>query len=195
VTPAVFLDRDGTLIEEVNYLDSLDRFHLYPWTSQALQLLAQAAFKLVVITNQAGVARGYFDEPFVHTTHDHLRRLLEHDGVVLDGIYYCPHHLEGVVPEYTIACGCRKPKPGMLMQAARDLDIDLARSYVVGDRWSDVQLAPAVGAKGLLVLSGYGQHEAQNGAPDQTPAVIVTDLLEAARWIVEQRKNYEGTSR
>lgn len=185
MTPAVFLDRDGTLIEEVNYLDSLDQFQLYPWTVEALQLLARAGFKLVVITNQAGVARGYFDEPFVRMTHDHLQRLLEQEGVVLDGIYYCPHHAEGVVPEYAIVCECRKPKPGLMLKAARDLDLDLARSYVVGDRWSDVQLARAAGAKGLLVRSGYGELAANNGVPDVTPSAIATDLLEAARWIVE----------
>src|SRR4029453_15414906 len=122
----------------------------------ALRRLRDAGYALVLVTNQAGVARGYFDEGFVQEAHRPLAVLLAADGVVLDGYYYCPHHPEGTVAAYRRTCRCRKPGPGMGEQAASGLCLDVARSFVVGDKWLDVELAANAGARGILVRTGYG---------------------------------------
>lgn len=181
---AVFLDRDGTLIEERDFLRSLDDLHLFPWSLEALQVLCRPGLAVVVVTNQSGVARGYFDEAFVREAHDYLQGLLEAHGVGADGYYYCPHHPEGAVEAYRRRCGCRKPAPGLLLEAARDLDLDVSRSYVVGDKRSDVELAAAAGATGVLVRSGYGASAERRLGEGPVPAVVVDTLLEAAHWIV-----------
>jgi D-glycero-D-manno-heptose 1,7-bisphosphate phosphatase len=182
--PAVFFDRDGTLIEEVSYLDSLDRVALFPWTIEALRVLRRAGFALVVITNQAGVARGYYDEAFVDTVHRHLNERFEASGAPVDGFYYCPHLPDAWLSEYRMTCECRKPRPGMLRTAAADLDLDLARSFVVGDRWGDVQAAQNAGSRGLLVRSGYGWHESRHPPERATATAIVDHAFAAASWIL-----------
>lgn len=174
--PAVFLDRDGTLIEERGYLDRLDLIEPFPWTSGALRRLRDAGYALVLVTNQAGVARGYFDEGFVQEAHRHLAVLLAADGVVLDGYYYCPHHPEGTVAAYRRTCRCRKPGPGMVEQAASELCLDVARSFVVGDKWLDVELAANAGARGILVRTGYGAGTA-GALPAGAPVHGVADTL------------------
>ena len=181
---AVFLDRDGTLIEEVGYLDRLDRVTLYPWSIDAVRLLRQAGFAVVVVTNQAGVARGYFEESFVHTVHRDLAARFAAGNAPIDGWYYCPHHRDGVVERYRIACDCRKPKAGMVRQAADDLSIDLARSIVVGDRWLDVQMGQAVGATGLLVRTGFGASEETRPVASVQAAAVTANLMEAVSWIL-----------
>jgi histidinol-phosphate phosphatase family protein len=182
----VFLDRDGTLIEEVGYLDRLDRMALFPWTVDAVRCLNRAGLPVVVVTNQAGVARGFFDEPFVGETHRHLSDRLAAGGARVDGYYYCPHHPDAPLAEYRVRCDCRKPLPGMLHRAARDLAVDLTRSFIVGDRWLDIELASAVGATGILVLTGYGRHEADRPKPGVTPAFIAGSLIDAVCWILRQ---------
>lgn len=182
--PAVFLDRDGTLIEERGYLDRLDLIQPFPWASAALRRLREAGYALVLVTNQAGVARGYFDEAFVQEAHRHLAALLEADGVVLDGYYYCPHHPEGVVEAYRRLCRCRKPAPGMVEEAARDLDLDVARSFVIGDKWLDVELAKNAGARGILVRTGYGADIEAEPPRGLQPFAIVDTLADAADVIV-----------
>ena len=154
--PAVFLDRDGTLIEERNYLDRLDLIAPLPGVVPALTRLRDAGFALVLVTNQAGVARGYFDERFVRAAHEPLAALFARDGLVLDGYYYCPPHPQAAVPAYRRVCRCRKPAPGSVEEPARDLDLDVARSFVIGDKWLDVELAKNAGARGILVRTGYG---------------------------------------
>src|SRR6187399_1512044 len=149
--PAVFLDRDGTIIEESGYLDRLDRLVFFPYSIDAIRGLNRAGFAVVVVTNQAGIARGIVKEPFVGEAHRHIASRVEAGGARIDGFYYCPHYPGGSVPEFTRACDCRKPAPGMLRQAAADLDLDLARSFVVGDKWTDVQAGVAAGARGILV--------------------------------------------
>lgn len=183
--PAVFLDRDGTLNEEVGYLDRLDRLVLFPWTIDAVRLLNRAEFAVVVVTNQAGVARGFFEESFVHDVHRHIDRLFADGGARVDGYYYCPHHPDATIEAYRLECECRKPRPGMIRRAERDLGLDLARSYVVGDRWLDIGLARAVGATGVLVKTGYGAEEASR--PDGGPpaAAVVENLMEAVGWILK----------
>ena len=184
MTPAVFLDRDGTLIEERNYLDRLDLIAPFPGVAAALTRLRDAGFALVLVTNQAGVARGYFDESFVRAAHEHLAALFARDGIVLDGYYYCPHHPEGAVEAYRRTCRCRKPAPGMVEEAARDLDLDVARSFVIGDKWLDVELAKNAGARGILVRTGYGADMEAEPPHGLQPFAIVDTLAEAAEVIV-----------
>ncbi len=184
--PAVFLDRDGTLVEEVGYLDRLDRLRLFPWSLDAVRLLNQAGFAVCVVSNQAGVARGFFEEAFVEEVRRDIDARAAAAGARIDGWYYCPHHPDAPLPQYRRQCECRKPRPGMIEQAARDLQIDPARSYVVGDRWLDVQLATNVGATGILVRTGYGASEERH-APEGTKAALVADnLIEAVSWILRR---------
>jgi D-glycero-D-manno-heptose 1,7-bisphosphate phosphatase len=185
VKPAVFLDRDGTLIEERGYLDKLEDISLFPETPAALHLLRDAGYALVVVTNQAGVARGFFDEAFVQKAHRRLAEMLEAVNLVLDGYYYCPHHPDGVIPEYTRVCHCRKPAPGMVEKAVRDLGIDIDRSFVVGDKWLDVELATNAGVRSVLVRTGYGAAVEGSQSDLSQPLAIVDTILDAAREIVQ----------
>jgi len=185
--PAVFLDRDGTLNKEVGYLDHLDRFELYPWAIDAVRLLNRAGFVVVVVTNQAGVARGLLSEKFLGDLHQHMTDIFSVGGAKIDRIYYCPHHPEAPVEAYRFHCDCRKPNPGMVRQAERELSLDLVRSFVVGDRWCDVQLAQAVGAKGILVRTGYGASEVGSPPEGVSVAAVRSNLMEAVGWILQQR--------
>jgi D-glycero-D-manno-heptose 1,7-bisphosphate phosphatase len=182
--PAVFLDRDGTIIEEHGYIGDLALIRPFPWSAAALRDLAAAGYALVVVTNQAGVARGFFDEAFVRRAHAHLDALLSADGVRVDGYYYCPHHPAGVVDGYRRECRCRKPGPGMIEDATRDLGLDVARSWVVGDKWLDVALAAQAGARGVLVRTGYGAGAEPDPPPGVVPAAVLDHLGDAARWIL-----------
>ncbi len=181
---AVFLDRDGTVIEEVGYLNRLDRVAFFPWSVDAIRVLNEAGLLVVVVTNQAGVARGYFDEALVRDTHALIDRRLAAGRARVDAYYYCPHHPDGVVESLRRTCECRKPKPGMIHQAACDLDIDVAGSFVVGDRWLDVEMGRAAGTAAVLVRTGYGQNEERRPG-DQVAADFVADnLMDAASWIL-----------
>jgi D-glycero-D-manno-heptose 1,7-bisphosphate phosphatase len=183
---AVFLDRDGTLNEEVGYVNHLDRFILLPRVGEAIWLLNQHGFKTVVITNQSGVARGYFTESLIHQVHRRMEDLLRREGAYLDGIYYCPHHPEVGEPPYRQKCRCRKPDIGLVDQAVKELDIDCSKSYVIGDRGMDLEFAHRVGAKGILVLTGYGKGEWEY-LRDQwkvKPDHVSRDLYEAVLWIL-----------
>ena len=183
---AVALDRDGTLIKEAGYLDRLERLELYPYTIDAVRLLNRAGFAVVVATNQSGVARGLLDESFVAEAHRRLDDLLASGGARIDGWYYCPHHPQGIRDEYRQACDCRKPRPGLLKRAAADLDLDLTRSFGVGDRWHDVEAATAAGAKGILVRTGYGRAQEESAAAGAVSAARVENLIEAVCWILRQ---------
>jgi D-glycero-D-manno-heptose 1,7-bisphosphate phosphatase len=182
--PAVFLDRDGTVIEERGYLGRLDLIELFPWSAEAIRLLSEAGYAIVIVTNQAGVARGLFDEAFVHSAHARLDEMLRERGAAVDGYYYCPHHPEGSLDRYRVACGCRKPAPGMVRQAAIELGLDMDRSFVVGDKWLDIGLARNAGATGVLVRTGYAGGDAAVPPAGCEPAVTVDTLLDAARWIL-----------
>jgi D-glycero-D-manno-heptose 1,7-bisphosphate phosphatase len=184
VKRGVFLDRDGTLIEEAGYLDTLDRIRLFPYTIDAVRLLNRAGLAVFVVSNQSGVARGFFDEGFVQATHAHLSNTLTSGGAAVDAFYYCPHHPEGTVDAYRRACDCRKPQPGLLERAARDHGIDLRQSFVVGDRANDVETGRAVGARSLLVRTGYGiEHET---ASRDRATLVVDNLIGAVAWILQQ---------
>jgi D,D-heptose 1,7-bisphosphate phosphatase len=189
---AVFLDRDGTINEEVGYLDTIDKLELFPNTAEAIKTINESGMKAVVITNQSGIARGYFSEEFVETVHTRIQRILKAKGAFIDAFYYCPHHPEGV-GTYQQSCACRKPEAGLLIAAARDMDIDLTRSYVVGDMVKDIQVASKVGAKGLLVKTGYGENTIRKdftvgSAETCRPYYIAEDILDAVNWIMNDRK-------
>jgi D-glycero-D-manno-heptose 1,7-bisphosphate phosphatase len=188
--PAVFLDRDGTIIEEVSYLDSVERMKLIARSAEAITILNEYGFKTVVITNQSGVARGYFSESRLEEIHDELVRRLRNYGAILDAVYYCPHHpTEGSLP-YRKICSCRKPAPGLFLKAAKELGLDLFSSYAVGDRFADLECGQQVGAQGVLVLTGYGKTEIdslQEKLPSP-PSFIAQDLYEAVQWITGHQK-------
>jgi D-glycero-D-manno-heptose 1,7-bisphosphate phosphatase len=180
---AVFLDRDGTINEEMGYINHLDRFVLLPRTTQAIRKLNDAGLKVVVITNQSGAARGYFPATLVEEVHRRLQELLAHEGARLDAIYTCLHGPDA-------GCPCRKPRPGLLLQGAQDLNLDLSRSYLVGDRYKDMETAANAGAKGILVLTGYGLGEFEHfheSAPAR-PVHVAANLLEAAEFIIQQEQ-------
>ena len=181
---AVFLDRDGTMNEEVNYLSRMEQLRLYPQTVEAIRMVNAAGMKAVVVTNQSGIARGYFTEDFVRSVHDRINELLAPGGARIDGFSVCPHHPvygEGI---YKQDCECRKPKPGMLLRAAAELNVDLSRSYMIGDMLKDIETGKKLGVKGILVRTGYGM----NIVRTDMPAYIAEDILEAVQWILKDRK-------
>lgn len=191
---AVFMDRDGTISVEVGYVNHTDRFSLLPNSAKAVSLLNQASVLAIVTTNQAGVARGYFEESMVTNVHNKMERLLkEQSGAKFDAIYYCPHHPNVGEGEYRQKCRCRKPGTLMIEQACERFGIDPADCYVVGDKNSDVAFAHKIGAKGVQVLTGYGKGEYEFGRHKWTdkPEYIARDLLEAVEWILGDIKNEE----
>ncbi|QWV95153.1 D-glycero-beta-D-manno-heptose 1,7-bisphosphate 7-phosphatase [Geomonas oryzisoli] len=156
---AVFLDRDGTINHEVQYLSRAEDFRLIPGVPYALQRLKDAGFLLVVVTNQSGIGRGLYDEAALQAVHDRMHEELGYFGITIDACYFCPHHPEHGVGDYRVECSCRKPLPGMLEQAALDFDIDLSRSYMIGDKLGDIEAGINAGCKSLMVLTGYGATE------------------------------------
>jgi D-glycero-D-manno-heptose 1,7-bisphosphate phosphatase len=184
--PAVFLDRDGTIIQDVGYLREPRDVALFPWTIDAVRALNQAGYPVVVITNQSGIARGLFTEAMLAEVHGHICSLLEAGGARLDAYYYCPHHPEGTVEAYTRRCECRKPGHALIDRASSELALDPGRSYVVGDKWLDVGMACAVGARALLVRTGYGATEERQPPPGLAADAIVDNLIEAVSWILRQ---------
>jgi D-glycero-D-manno-heptose 1,7-bisphosphate phosphatase len=187
---AVFLDRDGTLIEEVPYLHDPELVRLAPDAQAALRELASAGFALVVVTNQAGVARGYYGEDAVERVHRRLRELLAAGGVALDGVWCCPHHPDGAVADLARDCRCRKPGPGMLEAAAAELGVDLGASYLVGNNRSDVGAARAAGATPLFVTTGQAA-----GRPPPEGVPSFGSLTEAAAAILAGPVALEGQAR
>jgi D-glycero-D-manno-heptose 1,7-bisphosphate phosphatase len=182
--PAIFLDRDGTLVDDRGYLDALDRLHVYSWTPDALRLAARAGFVPVVITNQSAVGRGIIDEAFLATVHAELDARLARGGARIEAHYHCPHHPEEARGAYRQACRCRKPGPGMIEQACRDLDLDPARSVMVGDRWIDVACGHAAGTRSVLVRTGLGAREAAAPPGGRGADAVVDNLMEAVGWIL-----------
>jgi D-glycero-D-manno-heptose 1,7-bisphosphate phosphatase len=182
----VFLDRDGTINRELAYLGRPEQLELLPGAVKGMRRLREAGYRLVVITNQAGVARGYFGEEDVQAVHARLREMLQSAAVELDAIYYCPHHPEGQ-GEYRRACPNRKPGTGMYEQAARDLGLDLAQCAVIGDKVTDLLPGIELGCRTVLVRTGYGQELLDEGALEGVAVDHVADgLLDAARWILSQ---------
>lgn len=185
---AIFMDRDGTVCEEVGYVNHVSRLRLLPRSAEAIRLANDAGFQTVVVTNQAGVARGYFTEDRVEEAHDRMRQLLGEAGARVDGIYYCPHHPEVGGPRYRRDCDCRKPRTGMFVRARDEMGIDLASSYVVGDSTRDIEAGSRIGATTVLVLTGYGRGELEHQSAGWAihPTRTSEDLLDAVRWILER---------
>ncbi|MGQ9898166.1 MAG: D-glycero-alpha-D-manno-heptose-1,7-bisphosphate 7-phosphatase [Acidobacteriota bacterium] len=186
---AIFFDRDGTLNEEVGYINHLSQLRLLPVAAAAVRAVNAAGWRAIVVTNQAGVARGYFPGWMIDAVHAELQRQLAVGGARLDAIYVCPHHPTVGESPYRQDCNCRKPKPGLLYQAARDFDLDLTKCVVIGDRYSDVQVAHRVGACGVLVLTGYGrgEYEYQREQWPRQPNYIAADVLEAVNLVLQAR--------
>ncbi len=185
---AVFLDRDGTVNVEVGYLRDVADLRLIDGAGAAIRLLNEAGLKVVLVTNQSGVARGYFTESMVHDAHERLDRMLREEGARIDAVYYCPHHPTAGTSSYTVACDCRKPGTGLIDRAARDLDIDVKKSFVVGDKWSDVELGQRAGAHSILVQSGFAPDDPGNIRPGHIsdPDFVARTILEAAEWIIQR---------
>ncbi len=186
--PAVFLDRDGTIIADAEYLSQPSQIELFSKTPAALKLLRKAGFYLFVVSNQSGVARGFFPESMVRKVHQRLQQMLKAKGARIDAFFYCPHYKNGLVKAYSKLCDCRKPAIGMIRQAVRKYPIDLKRSYVVGDKMDDLLLArKAKLAGGLLVRTGNGRkNEKKLKAHPLPKCEVVSDILGAAKWIASK---------
>lgn len=190
IKPAVFLDRDGTINEQMGYINHPSRFVLIPEAASGIRMLNRSGFLVIVVSNQSGVARGYFPVDLVHRVHELMERELASRDAYLDGVFFCPHHPGGEVEEYKVRCGCRKPASGMIEEAESRFHIDMSRSYVVGDRFSDMELAASAGLKGVLVETGYGLGERLYVLPGKgiRPNHVARNLEAAARWIVDREK-------
>lgn len=182
------MDRDGTLTEEVGYVNHPGRLRVLPRSAEAVRRLNAAGVAVVVVTNQAGIARGYFSPEVLAAVNAAMLSQLKDAGAYLDGVYVCPHHPSEGEPPYRRVCECRKPKPGLLRRAASDLGLDLGRSTLVGDKGSDLVAARAVGASSVLVLTGYGlgEWEYRRDALPVQPDHVADDLLDAADWVIER---------
>jgi D-glycero-D-manno-heptose 1,7-bisphosphate phosphatase len=183
--PAIFLDRDGTINEDIGYASHPDDLNIYSFAAEAIRLINDAGFKVIVVTNQSGIARGLYDEAMLSTIHKKLIGELESHGARIDAVYYCPHHPRIGNQTYRQDCLCRKPQTGMLEQAAREHDINLLESFVIGDKASDINLATNAGAQGILVMTGYGSSTLANIERFPCyPAIVAEDLLAAVREIL-----------
>ena len=182
--PAVFMDRNGCLIEERGYINNPSRVRVLPRTPAAVALLNQAGIAAVMATNQAGIARGYFSSETLLAVNAEVERQLGAEGARLDALYVCTHHPTAGQPPYRDTCECRKPKPGLLLRAAAELGLDLSRSVMVGDKPADVEAGQAAGAATVLVLTGYGRGEWEYRRHEWTvkPDHVAEDLFDAVEW-------------
>ena len=185
--PAVFFDRDGTLIHDVGYLSRLEDLKWFPWSIEAIRLLNRAGFLVCITTNQGGIGLGFYTADLVRRVHESMSADVLAAGGRLDALYFCPHHPQAVDEALRMECDCRKPRPGMIHQATAQFEIDLDRSFVVGDKLADVGLATATGARGILVKTGYGQVELQRHHGAMPGAAFVAETsFEAASWILKE---------
>jgi len=183
---AVFIDRDGTLNEDIGYVSRPEELFLYPCSAEAVRLVNASGLLAIVITNQSGIARGMYTEKMLDDIHSRMIQELSRQGARIDAVYYCPHHPVIGNQHYRLDCDCRKPQPGLLRAAARDHGIDLARSFVIGDKSSDIKLAESTGARAALVLTGYGRETLAH--PERwpcTPDIVAENVLEAVKQVVE----------
>jgi D,D-heptose 1,7-bisphosphate phosphatase len=187
--PAVFLDRDGTMIHETGYLGRFDDLRWFPWTTDAIRLLNRAGFVVCVTTNQGGIGLGLYTEAFVVELHERMATMLDAGNARVDGWFYCPHHPSAIVRELRLDCDCRKPRPGMIHQAVQRLGVDPAQSFVVGDKLADVGLATNAGARGILVRTGYGDDVARaHGGEVPGATYVAADLMAAVGWILAETR-------
>lgn len=184
---AVFIDRDGTISHEVGYVNHPSRYKVFSYSAEAIRLLNENGWLAILVTNQAGVARGYFKEKMIHEVHYILESELAKGNAQLDAIYYCPHHPSTGDLPYRKDCDCRKPKPGLIIRAAKKFGIDLSQSWMVGDRYSDIELARNAGVNAAFVLSGYGlgEWEFQRKTWEHKPDLVAENLLETVKAIID----------
>jgi D-glycero-D-manno-heptose 1,7-bisphosphate phosphatase len=186
---AVFLDRDGTLNEDAGYPGNFENITIFPGSIEAVRRLNEAGFLAIVVSNQSGVGRGLFGEAEVRDIHAQMAAAFDSLGARLDAFYFCPHFDGSADPRYAAACECRKPKPGLAWRAAADFGIDLARSYMVGDKPDDIAFARNIGAESVLVLTGQGRAARRRlPALGLKPGHVAPDILAAARWIIRREK-------
>jgi len=192
--PAVFLDRDGTISQELGAKSETvwkevggnpEKLRLLPGAGASIRRLNEAGFIIVIISNQSGVARGFFDEAGVRRVNEELSRRLKRYGAHIAAVYYCPHHPSGKVREYTKKCACRKPSDGMFRQAARELKLDFAKSFAMGDNVRDLTPAKKLGCKTALVLTGKGKSMIE--AAQEIADIIVPDISAATSWILKNK--------
>ena len=183
--PAIFLDRDGTINEERGYINHPSRLILQPGAIEAVKLINEMGFLAIIITNQAGIARGYYTLDTLNKIHNKLIGEMTDGGAKIDALYFCPHHPDGIIEKYAIKCECRKPKPGMINQALEEFSIDMANSYMVGDRYKDVLFGNKLNLKTILVLTGYGIGEWENDREkwELSPDYVARNILDAVYWI------------
>ncbi len=188
--PAVFIDRDGTINEQMGYVNHISRFVLLPGTAEGIRLLNRHQYLAIIVSNQSGVARGYFPMELIDRVHAHMKDLLAKEGANIDGIFFCPHYPRGNVPEYSVECDCRKPRTGLVQKACESFDIDMKNSYVIGDRCSDIELAERSNLQGIMVTTGYGLGDIEYVLPNKPfkPLHIARDFLHAVRWIIEREE-------
>jgi D,D-heptose 1,7-bisphosphate phosphatase len=194
MTPAIFLDKDGTLVENVPYNVDVGKLRFTRGALPALARLQELGFALVVATNQSGVALGRYDVDDVMDMAAHLCAVLQREGIRIAGYYFCPHLPHGIVPQYSCRCTCRKPQPGMLLQAARELDLDLANSWMLGDILDDVEAGHRAGCRSILIDNG-GETEWLLDSPLRHPDYIAGDLLFASRYIASEITGYAKRER
>ena len=182
---AVFIDRDGTVNEDVDYLTRVRDLRLIRGAAEGIAKINALGVKTILITNQSAIARGYLSEKTLGRIHQRLKKLLAEQGAFLDGVYYCPHHPDD-------GCSCRKPAAGMLLAAREDFALELEGSFIVGDKLSDIELGRKLGLTTILVLTGYGRQERERLAAKKVMVDFVADdLLRAAQWIVEKLRGEE----
>jgi len=186
---AVFLDRDGTINEDVGYPNSFSQISIYPYSYEAVRKINLAGLLAVITTNQSGIGRGLLTESNLHHIHEEIKAAFSKQGAFFDGIYYCPHYEHSTNSLYRKNCSCRKPNPGMALQAASDLNIDLRNSYMVGDKVEDILFGLSFKAVPILVLTGFGKKSLpeleQKGIQ---PGFVAKNLLDAANWIIHREK-------
>jgi D-glycero-D-manno-heptose 1,7-bisphosphate phosphatase len=182
---SVFLDRDGTINEEMGYINHPDRFVVFPFVAESIRIFNTLGFHVFVVTNQSGIARGYYEESLVIDLHQKLLHMMNNENARIDDVFYCPHHPKEGKGKYLLDCDCRKPKPGMIYQAMEKYDIDLENSYMIGDRYKDIVFAKKMQMKSALVLTGYGkgEYEFQKSQWKVHPDIIGSNLLDVARII------------
>jgi D-glycero-D-manno-heptose 1,7-bisphosphate phosphatase len=182
---AIFLDRDGTVNEEMGYINHPDRFKIFPFLAESLKIFNRAGFLIIIVSNQSGIARGYYSKTLVDDLHERLLTEMKNQGASITAIYYCPHHPTEGIAEYRHDCDCRKPKPGLILKAVKEFDISLNISYVIGDRYQDIMMAKKLDMKAGLVLTGYGlgEYTYNRRQWEYSPDFVGRDLLDLARQI------------
>lgn len=183
---AIFIDRDGCLIKEFGYISTLEKIKFFKNSIKALKILKQNGYKVIVVTNQSGVAYGYFPESFVNKAHSFISKKLKKYNLKIDAFYYCPHHKKANIKKYKKSCKCRKPNIGMLLKAKKKFNIDFKKSYTIGDKLTDVKLGHNAKMKGILVLTGFGRRQKKLIKKEKIyPDYIAKDFFHAAKWILK----------